>query len=140
MKGILAIVNNIMVVPKTSTLEITAPPSRWVVLLSKILLVVLILFLLPDLVSAKSKKKNRTLEKIYNARIIHCEANDCGNLVLEESMNCVTKCVSEQCYKEAKYDVNPLEDGEVDENRALQFAGCVRNEILKERAARARSR
>lgn len=80
------------------------------------------------------------LEKIYNARIIHCEANDCGNLVLEESMNCVTKCVSEQCYKESKYDVNPLEDGEVDENRALQFAGCVRNEILKERAARARSR
>ena len=55
-------------------------------------------------------------------------------------MNCVTKCVSEQCYKEAKYDVNPLEDGEVDENRALQFAGCVRDEILKERAARARSR
>lgn len=49
-------------------------------------------------------------------------------------MNCVTKCVSEQCYKEVKYDEDPLEDGEVDMNRAIQFAQCVRNEILKERA------
>jgi hypothetical protein len=86
------------------------------------------------------KSNKHRLEKIYNARIINCEANDCGNLILEESINCVTKCVSEQCYKAAKYDVDPLEDGEVDENRALQFAGCVRDEILKERAARARSR
>lgn len=119
----------------TSPLEITSPPSRWVVMLTKVLLVVLILFLLPELVrGAKPKKKNRALEKIYNARIIHCETGDCGHLILEESMNCVTKCVSEQCYKEAKYDVEPLEDGEVDESRAILFAQCVRNETIKERA------
>ena len=153
-----------MVVPKTSTLEITTPTSRWVALLSKILLVVLILFLLPELVSAKPKKKNRAwvnavndsisvhnfipsshhlfwhndlisrLENLYNARITHCETGECGHLILEESMNCVTKCVSEQCYKEVKYDEEPLEDGEVDMNRAILFAQCVRNEILKERA------
>jgi hypothetical protein len=74
------------------------------------------------------------LEKIYNARIIRCEANNCGHLILEESMNCVTKCVSEQCHKEAKYDEEPLEDGEVDERRAILFAQCVRNEITKKRA------
>ena len=49
-------------------------------------------------------------------------------------MNCVTKCVSEECYKEVKYDVNPLEDGEVDMDRAMMFAKCVRNELIKERA------
>ncbi len=49
-------------------------------------------------------------------------------------MNCVTKCVSEQCYKEVKYDEDPLEYGELDMNRATLFAQCVRNEILKERA------
>ena len=76
---------------------------------------------------------------MYNAKIIHCETSVCGHLILEESMNCVTKCVSELCYKEARYDEFPLEDGEVDENRAIQFALCVRNEILKERA-RGRSR
>mmetsp|Transcript_12219 Transcript_12219/g.18356 ORF Transcript_12219/g.18356 Transcript_12219/m.18356 type:complete len:130 (-) Transcript_12219:32-421(-) len=123
-----------MVVPKTSTLDITTPPSRWVVLLSKILLVLLILFLLPDLVRAKPKKKNRALENLYNARIIYCETGDCGHLILEESMNCVTKCVSEKCYSEVKYDVDPLEDGEVDVNRATLFAQCTRNELLKERA------
>ena len=76
------------------------------------------------------------LEKLYNSRIIHCETRDCGHLILEESMNCVTKCVSEQCYKQAKYDVDPLEDGEVDESRAMLFAQCVRNEIIKETAHR----
>ena len=76
------------------------------------------------------------LEKVYNSRIIHCETRDCGHLILEESMNCVTKCVSEQCYKQAKYDVDPLEDGEVDESRAMLFAQCVRNEIIKETAHR----
>ncbi len=69
---------------------------------------------------------------------MQCEIGECGHLILEESMNCVTKCVSEQCYKEVKYDEDPLEDGEVDMNRAMQFAQCVRNEILKERARRTR--
>lgn len=49
-----------MVVPKTSKLEITAPPNQFVVLFTKVLLMVLILLLLPELVRAsKPKKKNR---------------------------------------------------------------------------------
>ena len=65
----------------------------------------------------------------------------CGEYILEESMNCVTNCISTECHKEAKYDVDPLEDGEVDEGRAIVFAQCVKSEILKEKAkARATSK
>ena len=48
-------------------------------------------------------------------------------------MNCVTLCVSPRCHREVRYDVYPLEDGEVDEGRAVIFAQCVKNEILRER-------
>mmetsp|Transcript_6755 Transcript_6755/g.12023 ORF Transcript_6755/g.12023 Transcript_6755/m.12023 type:complete len:132 (-) Transcript_6755:1171-1566(-) len=123
-----------MVAINTSKLEITPPSSRWVVLLTKVLLVVIILFLLPELVSAKpKKKKNRSLEKIYNARVMVCETGECGHHILEESMNCVTECVSKRCHKEASFDVNPLEDGEIDERRAILFAQCVKHEILREK-------
>ena len=46
---------------------------------------------------------------------------------------CVSKCVSEKCHKEASFDVDPLEDGEIDEGRAIAFAQCVKNEIIRER-------
>ena len=48
-------------------------------------------------------------------------------------MNCVTECVSRKCHKEASFDVDPLEDGEIDERRAILFAQCVKNEILREK-------
>jgi len=102
----------------------------------KILFILLILFMLPELVRGKpKKKKNRSLEKTYNSKLMGCETSrDCGDMILEESMNCVTHCVSPVCHKEIQYDINPLEDGEVDEGRAIAFAQCVKNEILKERA------
>ena len=76
-----------------------------------------------------------SLEKTYNSKLMGCETSrDCGDMLLEESMNCVTHCVSPVCHKEIQYDINPLEDGEVDEGRAIAFAQCVKNEILKERA------
>ncbi|KAL3787975.1 hypothetical protein HJC23_002900 [Cyclotella cryptica] len=80
-----------------------------------------------------------SLEKTYNTRVLQCETSQCGHYILEESMNCVTHCVSPDCHRQVGYDVNPLEDGEVDEVRASQFAICVTHEILKERA-RARER
>ncbi len=49
-------------------------------------------------------------------------------------MNCVTQCVSPSCHVESKFDVNPLEEGEVDEERATTFALCVRSEIMREKA------
>jgi len=106
---------------------------RWVALLSRILLVVIIMLLLPELVSAKPKKrKNRSLEKTYNAKVMRCETEKCGHYILEKSMNCVTECVSRKCHEEASFDVLPLEDGEVDEGRAIVFAQCVKNEIMRE--------
>lgn len=48
-------------------------------------------------------------------------------------MACVTKCVSEKCHNEASFDTDPLEDGEVDEGRALIFAKCVKQEMLREK-------
>ena len=159
---------NLMVTPKTSTLDVTPPTTRWVVLVSKILLVITILFLLPELVRAKPKKrKNRrwgnvfiyniiicigfvrvplwnyklwissrpqSLEKVYNAKVMKCETGEeCGHYILEESMNCVTKCVSRKCHEEGSFDVDPLEDGEIDEVRSIVFAQCVKNEILREK-------
>mmetsp|Transcript_34967 Transcript_34967/g.62948 ORF Transcript_34967/g.62948 Transcript_34967/m.62948 type:complete len:133 (-) Transcript_34967:539-937(-) len=123
-----------MVALNTSTLAITPPTTRWVVLLSKILLVVIILSLLPEMVRAKPKKrKNRSLEKVYNGKVVRCETGECGHHILEESMNCVTECVSRKCHIEASFDVDPLEDGEIDEGRAILFAQCVKNEILREK-------
>jgi len=49
-------------------------------------------------------------------------------------MNCVTHCVSPSCHAEAKLDINPLEEGEVDEERAISFAQCVKSEIMREKA------
>jgi len=74
-----------------------------------------------------------SLEKLYNARIVRCETGHCGDHILEESMNCVTECVSKRCHHEASFDVNPLEDGEIDEGRAIMFAQCVKHEILREK-------
>mmetsp|Transcript_10125 Transcript_10125/g.21934 ORF Transcript_10125/g.21934 Transcript_10125/m.21934 type:complete len:133 (-) Transcript_10125:374-772(-) len=123
-----------MVAINTAKLEITPPTPRWVQVLTKILLVLIILFLLPELVRAGPKKrKNRSLEKLYNARIMRCETGHCGDYILEESMNCVTECVSKKCHHEASFDVNPLEDGEIDEGRAIVFAQCVKHEIMREK-------
>ena len=75
-----------------------------------------------------------SLEKIYHSEVMKCETGEeCGHLILEESMNCVTKCVSTKCHAEASFDVDPLEDGEIDEGRAIVFAQCVKNEILRKK-------
>jgi len=77
-----------------------------------------------------------SLEKVYISKLLRCETGpQCGHLVVEESMNCVTECVSKKCHQEAAFDMNPLEDGEIDEVRSVQFAQCVKSEILKEKRA-----
>ena len=81
----------------------------------------------------KSFVSRKSLEKQYNAKVLRCETETCGHLILEESMNCVTECVSRKCYEEASFDRNPLEDGEIDEARSVVFAQCVKKEIVGER-------
>lgn len=66
---------------------------------------------------------------------MRCETGECGHIILEESMNCVTECVSKKCHREASFDTNPLEEGEVDEGRAIAFAQCVAKEIQRERSS-----
>ena len=75
----------------------------------------------------------KSLDRTYNAKVMTCETGECGHHVLEESMNCVTACVSRKCHQRASFDADPLEDGEIDEGRTVLFAQCVKNEILKEK-------
>ncbi len=44
---------------------------------------------------------------------------------------CVTKCINLDCH-EAIYGRNELELGEIDEERALRFEGCVKDALKKE--------
>lgn len=78
---------------------------------------------------------HKSLEKIYNSKITECEIGKCGDHILEESMNCVAECVSRKCYQEASFDVDPLEDGEIDETRILFFSKCVKNDISRQKYA-----
>jgi hypothetical protein len=51
-----------------------------------------------------------------------------GHLVPEEAYNCVNECTSKRCYDElyGQEKGGPLEDGEVDYERARLFTECVR--------------
>jgi len=51
-----------------------------------------------------------------------------GHLIPDEAMNCVNKCTSESCFSEVYYE--PLEDGEIDQDRARLFVACLRKVIL----------
>mmetsp|Transcript_14110 Transcript_14110/g.18818 ORF Transcript_14110/g.18818 Transcript_14110/m.18818 type:complete len:131 (-) Transcript_14110:309-701(-) len=108
-----------------------SPPKNYALLLVKILFILLILFLLPELVESKSgNKKDRRLKKKYMSIVHDCEVDfdKCGNLILEESMSCVSKCASPSCFEEI-YASNPLEDGEVDDYRNRLFEKCAKREM-----------
>ena len=47
-------------------------------------------------------------------------------------MNCIFQCSSPACYEKI-YAPNPLEDGEVDLDRARQFEECAEEEIKEAR-------
>jgi hypothetical protein len=49
----------------------------------------------------------------------------------EERGNCVSKCISQECYKEV-YSHDPLEDGEIDNERQRVFLSCTRR-VYRER-------
>jgi Domain of unknown function (DUF4787) len=107
--------------------------SHYAAVVVKILLILLILFSLPKLVtvtaeSAKQRRK-RTELKLRKLRwACQNERLECARLVPQESLNCVNLCISTACYQQV-YGEYPLEDGEVDVQRALAFEGCVKNEL-----------
>ena len=117
-----------------------ATSNRFILLLVKILLVLVILLLLPRLVKARSKlnhkkmkqrRKNRVDVVLADTREV-CEYYTCIQFLAEEAMNCVQLCISPACYQEI-YGDNPLEDGEIDIDRAKTFEICVKNEMREVR-------
>jgi Domain of unknown function (DUF4787) len=104
---------------------------RQMVLLVEILLILLILFMLPKLVIAgkpstptKRRKSNIHMQSL----LTNCQANTCSSFIPEEGLNCVLACVSPACYG-IVYGLRPLEDGEVDFTRAIEFESCLKDEL-----------
>jgi hypothetical protein len=115
-----------MVKPKVNR----TPTPSYLVLAVKILLVFVILFLLPKLVSGgrqHGRKKVKRMEIEMRSTRIICEKEICAAFIPEESMNCVLFCVSPACY-ETVYG-EPLEDGEIDIPRAKEFDTCLKVEF-----------
>ena len=111
--------------------------NRYLLIAVKVLLVLVILLWLPPLVIGKRRRKKpsesrrmlpRVAQWIKNARH-ECETDPefCGSLIPEESMNCIHECLSESCFKQI-YGSMPLEDGEIDLERAERFEECLRLE------------
>jgi hypothetical protein len=96
----------------------------------KILLVLVILFLLPKLVTSGRNSRTRTkrLDTELRSTRVLCEKDICSAFIPEESMNCVFLCVSPSCYEQI-YAISPLEDGEIDIPRAKEFEQCVKDEL-----------
>ena len=115
--------------------------NRYIVLAVKILLVLLILFLLPKLVYGKRAKYNarnkrrRGAEADFQSIRKACEYEICSYLIPEESMNCVQVCISPACYQ-SMYGDEPLEDGEIDIERAKRFETCAKEELKSLRKRR----
>jgi hypothetical protein len=114
-----------------ATPKLTRPPTPSYLLIAvKILLVLVILFLLPKLVSGGRNSrthKKRVDTELRSTRVL-CEKDICSGFIPEESMNCVFLCVSPSCYENI-YAISPLEDGEIDIPRAKEFEQCVKDEL-----------
>lgn len=114
-----------------ATPKLTRPSTPSYLLLAvKILLVLIILFLLPKLVTGHRNSRTRTKRmdtELRSTRVL-CEKDICSGFIPEESMNCVFLCVSPACYENI-YANTPLEDGEIDIPRAKEFEKCVKDEL-----------
>lgn len=108
--------------------------NRFILLVVKILLVLLILLLLPKLVQSRSKvnyrqkKQRRRAEVVLTDARMTCEMDVCVSLLPEEAMNCIQVCLSPACYQDI-YGEEPLENGEIDVDRAKRFEICVKEEM-----------
>jgi hypothetical protein len=95
---------------------------------------IFILLWLPQLVASKKNKNRlkRTRQQSHGTRL-WCELDQsCASLIPEESMNCIHRCVSVRCFKEA-YGKEELEPGEIDLPRAEAFEDCVEAELKESR-------
>lgn len=121
-----------MVSPKKA---VAAPPhtsSSYLLLAVKILLVIVIILLLPKLVTGASNRTNKRLVRKLEELRLDCSLTSCGELLPEESIMCVSRCISPTCHDQI-YAPIPLEDGEIDVLRAKEFEHCFREELRLER-------
>jgi hypothetical protein len=88
--------------------------------LSTLILILLFIF------GAHAKRKTGS-ERAWKGKQKDCESKTCGHLFPDEAMNCVNQCTSERCYDEV-FASEPLEDGEIDNQRSRSFVSCVRRE------------
>ena len=128
------------------------------VLLGRVLLISLIAqhFVASTSKRTRSVKNKRQLNRKYYEIRSNCEINSpaaaadasdfssglqqelqlqpggCGHLIFEESASCVTGCMSPTCHAKI-YGTDPLELGEIDLGRHVQFELCAKREV-KERS------
>jgi hypothetical protein len=128
----------------TAVKPTTSSSDPWIAFLVKVLFVALIIFMLPKLVEGGKRsrtagsKHRKTAERKFSAIRDECqyESTSCKSIdVIEEAMNCVHQCMSENCYHEV-YSQQPLQDGEIDVSRLKDFERCVKEEFRQERVRR----
>lgn len=136
---------------------------RYLVLAVKIMLVLLILLLLPQFVRGVSRnsragrrhRRNRLqLKSLWQECLQDAECNNNNNnnpsasrgltsIPVEENWNCLYRCLSQTCYASI-YHESPLEPGEVDLPRFVEFEKCLQQELMdqkkKERMERKQQR
>ena len=103
------------------------------------ILMVILCGCMPDSAEARRRSKRRRARGSRNAgmgsvrsALSECEAAECAHLVPDENMNCVNKCGSPACF-ERIYAPEPLEDGEVDDERERSFLDCMLAEQKEQR-------
>jgi hypothetical protein len=103
--------------------------SYYLLLIVKVLLVLIILLWLPKLVYGEPRHRHKRILLKLRAMRYDCQnEGDCSRLIPEESLNCVNECISPACYAQI-FQSQPLEDGEVDIERAKAFDDCVQEEL-----------
>jgi hypothetical protein len=91
----------------------------------KLGLVVLCLALQSCALAGPSRSRDR--QRAYSAFHVTCQDICSGGSSVDEHQNCISKCVSPDCFKRI-YGQQPLEDGEIDEFRKNKFNSCLSSE------------
>jgi len=61
-----------------------------------------------------------------------CEMDCLSRYLPEEAMNCIHECQSPDCYIQV-FNINPLEPGEIDIEKGMEFEDCHRAELVHRR-------
>ena len=85
--------------------------------------VVVVLFMTTGAV-AGSARAVRDRPSAYSALFSACHDLCHGGNSPDERVNCVSKCVSPDCFEKI-YGKQPLEDGEIDEVRKNRYNSCI---------------